>query len=242
MKRDKLHRLSTKQLDELLQAELRKDMPDEEVVLPILEILETREQQPRKKHNRIASIAAVAAILVLLITAVPKTAGADSTFDALIRLTDSVLQFFAPGKQPSASGSEYTFQTDNPGLQQLYDQVVELGITDPIVPMWLPEGYAVLEIKQTKHDNWKKITATYKNAEKYVVITYKACDEISFTQYERRNGLFDVYERGGVGHAVISNGERWTASWVNNRVECMITANIDKDGLCKMIDSIYGRN
>lgn len=241
MKRGKLRRMSTEQLDLLLQEELRKETPDEEVVLPILETLENREQKPRKKRNRIISIAAAAATIVLLITVVPKAAGANSAFDVLIRLTDSVLQFFAPGKQPSAAGSEYTFQTNNPGLQKLYDKVIELGVTDSVVPSWLPEEYDAQEIKYTQYDGWEKINAVYKNSQKSIVIMYKICGEISPTQYEIHSGQYEIYERGEIGHALARNGEKWTAAWVNNGVECMITADVNKDELFKIIDSIYGR-
>lgn len=100
MKRNKLKRMSIAQLDELLQAELRKETPDEEVVLPILEILEAREQKPKRKNRWVISVAAAAALLVLLTAVVPKAVGANSLWDAILQLTDSVMQFFAPGVEP----------------------------------------------------------------------------------------------------------------------------------------------
>ena len=243
MKRNKMRRMSTAQLDALLQEELRKDTPDEGVVIPILEMLEDREQKPQRKPNWIINAAAVAAVFALLIALMPKAVGADSVMDVFVHLTDSVLQFFTPGEQPAPTESEYTFQTDNPGLQQLYDKVAALGITDPIVPTWLPEGYELAEFKITSYDNNEKICSTFKKNDEFIVMVFKIlADETVQNKYERQNGQLEIYERGGIGHVLTNNDEKWTATWVRTDVECMITVNIEKDDLRKIIVSIYGRN
>ena len=242
MKKYKMRHMTTVQLDKLLQAELRKDTPDEGVVLPILEILEEREQKPRKKHNWIVSIAAVAAVLVLLIAAVPQAVGADSFWEVMIHLSDSILQFFAPGKEPKPAESEYIFQTDNPGLQQLYDKVVELGITDPIVPTWLPKGYALKELKTIVGNDSQKLTAVYMQDGSEVVIEFRFFDhEIPAAQYEMQHGRSEMYESGRISHAITQNDNKWMAIWVRSGVECLVAVDLSKEDLCQIIASIYRR-
>ena len=242
MKRNKLKRMSIAQLDELLQAELRKDTPDEEVVLPILEILEAREQKPKRKNRWVISVAAAAALLVLLTAVVPKAIGANSLWDAILQLTDSVMQFFAPGVEPRIAEIEYTFHTDNPGLQQLYDKVTELGITEPIVPMWLPEGFELNELKATSFDGDTKISCSFYRESKSIIITYRFSDDISSTQYERQMGQIETYESGGVMHAIARNSWNQIAVWAWNGVECEIAMDSNLDDLRKVIDSIYRRS
>jgi len=242
MKRNKLKRMSIAQLDELLQAELRKDTPDEEVVLPILEILEAREQKPKRKNRWVISVAAAAALLVLLTAVVPKAVGANSLWDAILQLTDSVMQFFAPGVEPRIAEIEHTFHTDNPGLQQLYDKVTELGITELIVPTWLPEGFELNELKVTTFEGDTKTSCSFYSGSKSIIITYRVSDDISSTQYEREMGHIETYENGGTVHAITQNDELLTAVWAKNGLECMITTNISYRLFERIIDSIYRRN
>ena len=147
--RKELEERSTEQLDNMLQTELQKEQPDENTVLPILQILEDREggrpmeigesaraawdrftesatvTKPRRSsHKWIAGVAAAVAIVCLVFLAIPQDAEAGTLFDRLLHLTDSVLQFFDPDRDPGDVQREYVFVTDHPGLQQLHDKTV----------------------------------------------------------------------------------------------------------------------
>lgn len=235
-------RMTTAQLDELLQAELRKVTPDEEVALPILEVLEEREQKPRRKNRQIIRWGAVAAVLALLIAVVPKVAGTDSLWDMVLHVTDNFLQFFAPGDTPNPTEAEYIFETDNPGLQQLYDKVAELGITAPVVPMWLPEGHELTAINVSEFVGGVKISASFKMDDNEIVIIYKISDEISSDQYERADTQVEIYEEGRVKHTIMENAEKWTVSWVKDNIGCLVTAKVNKADIYRIIQSIYWRN
>ena len=98
--------MPTEELDQILQAELEKEHPNEEVVLPILHELKEREKDipvektpevlailnklskhetssKQSKHKRrwLVAIAAAAAIVFFVIMSVPTTAQAESLFD-----------------------------------------------------------------------------------------------------------------------------------------------------------------
>lgn len=235
MKRYK--KMTTDELDALLQAELRKDTPDEEVVLPILKVLEERERGPHKTNRWIISLASIAAALALLIMVVPKAVGASSFWDAVLCVTDSVVQFFTPGEDSEAG---YVFETDNPGLQQLYDKVVELGITDPIVPMWLPNGYELVGISVSKFDGGIKVYGVFKFGDKECVIAYTISNEISDAQYEYLQKQFDIYEAGRIGYIITENADNRAIIWVNNYVEGLITIDVNSEDIYRIVDSIYG--
>jgi len=201
--------MSTSQLDDILQAELQKEHPDENTVLPILEILEDREgrdttapteaaraawekfkkntakpKQRRSPIKWITSIAAVVVIVCAVLLAVPLEAEADTLLDRLMYLTDRVLQFFDPDSDPGDLQREYIFETDNPGLQQLYDKMLELGVTEPVVPMWLPDGYALVELRVTPMRDFTKVYANLANREDSIMMQYKLVTAATTTQYE----------------------------------------------------------
>lgn len=257
--------MSTHQLDAVLQQELQKENPESEVVLEIIRILEDREADrpveisrkisdawkkykdrtiPQKRNIRkrgwYISAAAVAAV-VLLITTVPKAVGASNIFDVLVRFTDSVVQFFAPNDDPGDLQNEYTFQTDNPGLQQLYDEVVRMGVTEPVVPMWLPEGYELAELKVDPMPMNTKVYGKFVKEDKHITISYQIADDITSTQYEKMHGQMEVYEFDGTGHVMMENENSFSAAWAKDGVECFITTSLDNQNLCKIIDSIYRR-
>lgn len=163
MLRELLLQKTTKELEEMLDKELHSKQVDEYAVRMILEILRQRDEMcrtevsvkteeawrqyredtaRRKAENsggkrirrlwlRAVSVAAVFAVLIFVI---PSQAGAQSFWLELIRWTESFLDFFGPNDNQDRI-VEYEFQTENPGLQKLYDTVVEQGVTVPVVPM-----------------------------------------------------------------------------------------------------------
>lgn len=246
-----LKQMTVEQLDETLQAELRKEDPDAEVVLPILSELRYREAddlettvqpaavKPRKRRAVIAA-AAVAAAICVLIAVVPGKADADDLMSVLLRVTQSVLQFFSPDDHPDDL-QVYVFETDNPDLQRLHDEVVRLGVTDPVVPMWLPEGSVMTELKVIPVEGITKVYAQFGNGDRSVLISYKISPLITTTQYERRDTT-NSFEAAGIGHAIVENSVSCTAAWTREGVECQIAVDSDREELQKIIRSIYRRN
>lgn len=263
--RREIERLSTEKLDEILQQELRKDMPDEDVVMPILEILAEREaDQPveiseeaadaweryqkrissgknaHKKMSWIGKIAAIAAVVAVLIIAVPMSVDADGTLDVLYRLTESVIEFFSPGGRKPDPDGKYVFETDNPGLQQVYDKVVELGVTEPVVPMWLPDGYVLQELEESLIPGGTKVYAKFALGNDVIVMQIKVSDNITSTQYEQEDG-FELYEIDRIKHFILTNEDYLSAMWVCKKAECLINSQIDRQQMIRILCSIYRR-
>jgi hypothetical protein len=185
-------------------------------------------------------VAAVAAAICVLVAVVPGKAGADDLMSVLFRVTQSVLQFFSPEDRPDDLQA-YVFETDNPDLQRLHDEVTQLGVTDPVVPMWLPEGSTMTELKVTPVDDITKVYAEFHNGEKMTVISYKISPLITTTQYERRDTT-NSFEAAGIGHTIVENSVSCTAAWTREGIECQIVVDSDREELQKIIRSIYRRN
>ena len=256
--------LPTEDLEKILQAELEKEHPNEEVVLPILQILEEREKDypvekspeilavleklsehnisSKQSNNRrrwITGIAALAAVVCIIVMAVPRTVGAESIFDILFRWTSSVFEFFSPEQDATNPPVEYVFETDNPGLQQLYDKVTELGVTDPSVPMWLPEGFELVSLKEISlRENGCKVNATFMKNDEFISISYRISTDIT-TEFEKKDSVVEMFEYGGISHFVLENDGNLSVAWTTDGVECSMNTNMAKEDVYTIIISIY---
>lgn len=253
--------MPTEQLDQILQAELQKEHPNEEVVLPILRELEEREKdipvektpevleilEKLSKHNTsskqsihkrkwLAGIAAAAAVVCIVIMSVSPTVRAESLFDILVRWTSSIFEFINPDKSyPSADGD---FVTDNPGLQQLYDKVTELGATESVVPMWLPEGFVLSDLKDSPMPGGTKVFCHFENSDNNISITYRISTGIS-AKFEKEEAGIEVFEAGDKRHFVVENMDTVSVIWTVDGVECVMNTDIQKEDIYPIIISIY---
>ena len=253
--------MPTEELDQILQAELEKERPNEEVVLPILHELEEREKdipvektpevlailEKLSKHNTpskqsihkrrwLAGVAAAVAAVCFVVMTISPTAQAESLFDILVHWTSSIFEFIDPGKSyPNTDGD---FVTDNPGLQQLYDKVTELGVAELIVPMWLPEGFALSNIKYSPMPGGTKVFCHFENGNNNISITYRISADIS-AKVEREETGIEVFEAGDKRHFVVENMDTVSAIWTVDGVECVMNTDIQKEDIYPIIISIY---
>ena len=258
--------LPTEELDKILQAELEKEYPNEEVVLPILRIIEEREKdypveenpevlaileklsehetspkQPKNRRRWIAGAAALVAMVCIVVMALPRTVGAESIFQVLFRWTSSVFEHVKPNNTESYPNEDNSFATDHPGLQQLYDKVTELGVTDPVVPMWLPEGFELVELKETPmRDGGCKVIAAFEMNDKHIFIFYKISSDIA-TKVEKEETDVEVFESGNIKHFVLENEGNLSVTWTIDGVECLMNTNLAKEDIYTIIKSIYRR-
>jgi len=220
-----------------------KDVPVENTpeVLEILEKLNkhnTSSKQSIHKRKWLAGIAAAAAVVCIVIVSVSPTARAESLFDMLYRWTSSVFEFFTPEQDASNPPVDVIFETDNPGLQQLHDKVTGLGITEPVVPMWLPEGFALSDLKDSPAPGGIKVFGEFENGNDIILITYRISSDISPKVEMKETGV-EVFESGGIDHFIMENDDSLSATWVVEGVECVINANVSKEDIYSIIKSIY---
>lgn len=255
--------MPTEELDQILQAELEKEHPNEEVVLPILRELEEKEKgipvektpevleilEKLSKHNTsskqsihkrrwLAGIAAAVAIVCIVVMSVAPTTRAESLLDVLFRWTSSVFEFFTPEQDASNPPVEIVFETDNPGLQQLYDKVTELGVTEPVVPMWLPEGVVLSKLKEMPMAGGTRVFCKFENSTNDISFTYRISSDIS-AKIEKEESGVELFESGEIGHFVVENEDTLSVTWTVDGVECVMNANVPKEDVYTIIKSIY---
>ena len=261
--RASLERLTVDQLSAMLQEELRQEVPDGNAVRLILSILEAREEDRPIETNpeideawetylehtrrpapspgrswRWLRVASVAAVLLLVISVLPQTVTAESLWQRLARWTDSIFEFFNSGT-PDDPQPEYVFKTDNPGLQEVYDAITELGVTDPVVPMWLPEGYELEEYKLVEMPTMIELHARFIDRNYSMVLTVNIYNEEQSFEYIKDGTDIVYYECSGTSHHIMRNNDRWVVAWTKSHMECAFTIDCQEDILYKILESIY---
>lgn len=262
--RSVMEQMTTEQLDELLHEELTKAAPNGEVVRQALNILEDREKdipvemtpevmaawnlyrdtqepvqsRPFFQRRRILKTASVAAVLAVLVIALSQPAAAKSFFERLLGFTGNFFQLISPGDD-GVSSDEYIFQTNNPGLQEVYNAVVKLGITDPVVPMWLPEGYELVSFKVAEVTTYKCAHAVFSDGSSTFTFKVYMYSKIVTNEYNKDDLLAETLEIKGRIHNVIHNENLWASVWTKENIECTITVDCQEDTFFRILKSIY---
>ena len=262
--REALRHISTQELDAILQEELRTVPVDQGSVKIILGELKEREKNSPVKNgvesgkswirylsklrndersekgnsNRLVKGMAAALLIVFLMAWLPQEAAAKGFFERISRWTNEFLELFSPD-EVNENQYEYVFVTDNPGLQQVHDAVVEMGVTGPAVPMWLPEGYELVELKREKLRANEILNAGFsdgKNELRWQVAKYNGNvarkifkkDEVA-AEYEYQGTLFQI----------VDNIENTTIFWTDENYEFFFSANCSEEVIYSIIHSIF---
>ncbi len=261
--RRQLEQLTTQQLEDELHAETAKETPDDDKVLLLLRILEERNaEEPvelgaggeaawrkyqekkgksRKSRARWIKLTAAAsfAAVILLVCTIPIQASAGSVWKILAKWTDTIFEYVnlgGHGREPE----EYVFKTENPGLQEIYDTVVsELGVTEPVVPQWLPEGYELFSVERLDTRSKISVHACFKSGDDEAILDF-AQMKIDFSpEYDKTEMPVREYEVNGIAHNLVRNNNAWLVSWTRQNLKCSIYMDCQEEILREIVRSIY---
>lgn len=253
-------------LVEILDREIAKEVPDDDLVLAILgelkrrdtdrpvelsegqrKIWQAHERQTRKRENRslhilpMGMVRAAVAVLVLsavVLLAVPTSVNAGSLWKIVASWTADIFRYENIGGETEAA-EETGFRTDNPGLQQVYDALGELGIEPRPVPEWLPEGYVLEWIDVIDTPVQMGVNAGFSDGEKELVLSYKEMGKDLSPDYYKEDINVVEYECNGIVHSMIQNSDTWTVNWINQKLKCSVGIDCQEDVVIQIIKSIY---
>ena len=259
-----LKEMSSVQLSRLIQEETAKESPNDELVLMALGILEDREKEEpvklgpkgteawkkyqsktRSRRRKTAliwqpliQVASVVLVITLLFALLPTQANAETWWERLARWTDDFFSFFNTNTT-EVQADKYVFRTDNEGLQLVYDAVVESGITEPVVPMWLPEEYELIQFIQDSLPKQSYIVACFTNNINEAVIQINIYESNIPYQFYKDESDVIVLEKYGIIHNIMRNNDMWTVVWAKDNIECSIFIDCQEEILYEVLDSIY---
>lgn len=270
--REELERMSTGQLEEMINTEMEREQLDADLIRTLMDILNERHRQAAKPHTqqelqaweqyqrdcaleekkikarkkrkmwRYIQRGAVAAVLVIAclgFITVPRASGANNFLDFLTKWTDNVFAIFGPSNADDVARQEYVFQTDNPGLQEVYDEVAGMGVTDPVVPMKLLDGAVLDELKVTHTRTRTYIHARFFAEDVVIFLEYSLYGTDALKEYSWDTTNAEKYECNGISHDIISNDGYWAAVWTRENLVCYVAVDCQEDVLYDILRSIY---
>ena len=195
----------------------------------LLESLESR-PAPKKRRGIARYIVIAAAAALLMGMMIIQVSGVD-WMGSFAHWTSEVFGF---------STRDYEVITQwNPEYDGLREAVEKLGITEEVVPKYLPEGYRETELRIDPAE--QSITAMYTHEDSSIIISINIVFSAEGVAVEKNYSDPEVYIAGNIEHYTMTNMDTncITAVWKNKKYECAIYGVPTKDDLIKMIDSIY---
>lgn len=269
MNNDTSDRISPAALKEQLRSELSKDHPDQAAVSRLLDELgqhasedpipaETQrkldalwqdykaardsagdtDKQKNTSRQIIIKLSAMAALLALIICITPAVAGVSSLCKLFGSWSEETFSFL-PTMQPTEPRETHTFVTDHPGLQQLYDAVTQLGITEPVVPTWVPEGYQLEQLTQQNTPNGICVFALLECEDSIISLVLQPYTETGSREYSKDHTNVETLEISGIIHYILCNDQQTSALWTVNDLECALSVCGGDADIQQILLSIY---
>lgn len=256
-----LEQLPTSDLDIMLHSELEKEFPAADIVQLILKILREREvnlpvmsnpkidkawatylretsQEPLILNEPLKKVAAILILCSLLLFTMPQKAQAESLFSRIATWTENVFELFDQWNQ-GRTPKEYIFQTEHPGLQELYNTVSELGVVAPVVPMSLDNGYTLESCETFVTPTHNKVIANFSCNNKTAIYELNIYSDSVPRKFHKNMESVATHESNGIIHYLFRNNELWTVVWTRDNLECYIVIECQEEVIYQLLDSIY---
>lgn len=187
---------------------------------------ETASETPLRRKKGIGRVLLVAAALVVLFVATAQASGVN-LLKAFSRWTEETFEYDVAADVPANEGDER--------FAELKDILAKKGVTIPLVPRYLPDGYK-FEMLETGNGEYRAI---YEKESQALIIQIHPTTNGNASRIEKNEGDPDIYIVNGIEHHIVSNLEVNLVTWVNEGYECTISGIPSIEDTYKMIDSIY---
>jgi len=263
-----LEQQSTEVLQEMLNRELQADPVNGDSVRLILSVLRSRTPTPSPEMSQEVSEAleryqalvdqqdtqhlrakkgtklllrtlSTAAVFVLVLAfLLPQEAEAGSIWKRLTRWTEEIVEFFTPQDNEHRIVA-YEFKTEHPGLQEVHDTAVEMGITGQFIPMWIPEESELLECKIITTPSRKRLSSCFSYRETEIKFIIDKYDVNVSREFQKDNSEIIQHEIQDAIFHIMPNNSVWTVVWSQDNIECSLAIDCPEDILYRILNSIY---
>lgn len=203
--------------------------------LPVEPLYPVPEDAPAKKKGtrkrRLIRVAVVAAVLATVLLGVSLTASAAGydIWNAVMLWSSETFGFeFDQNIGTSSLKSD-------PEYADLKQALADEGITAPLTPNYLPDGYKQSEF----HEEDGHFVAEYKKEDHAIFIQIQEIANNNNMQHEKDQVAPNAYIAGGINHYVSTNLGVYRAAWTHDGYECSIMGVPTEEEIYRMIDSIY---
>ncbi|BAK98738.1 hypothetical protein OBV_31290 [Oscillibacter valericigenes Sjm18-20] len=194
--------------------------------------------QPKRAGHRFLRIITIAAAVVCL-CAVAANAFEINIFKMFAQWTQEIFQFHT--EEISSQGAKYTSGTVLDSSQTLEDALKKAGITQPVSPKWIPEGFTFVTMDAYPNIGEPLYTALYENETTghTIIVSVNVHKKPQASVQEKDDSQVSVYTAGEIDHYIMENNDVLTATWFADNLECSIMGEISESDMEAMINSIY---
>ena len=200
----------------------------------------------RRKFRRVRRIVLAAAVLALLVvTLTVPVAGYNSILEMLGIWTTE--QFTVRPADDGPGGPVEDFEGAENFEETVGDELravlVEHGITEAVVPHWLPEGFKlqgdVLAQESASSHNTRFFAYYLSEVDSMSMTIIQHFGNEKTRIYEKTAETPTTYQVGDIKHYIFSNNNTVGAVWYVGNLECYIDTTLPREDLEKVLDSIY---
>jgi len=192
----------------------------------------------RHLHGFYRKAVAVAAVLAFMFvgSAVCYALGYD-VFGAISTWTKETFNFYSHSQTQEITAD---MLSDIENIFDLKDLLEEYGVTERLIPTYIPEGYEQLEIDlgDIGGGNWS-YTDIYRR-ENDSNDLYISVVTVYDGGYEKDPDDPEIYVVNGIEHFIMTNMDDYRATWIDGNFRVCISGLGSREELIKMINSVYG--
>lgn len=202
---------------------------------PTAEIISIKKARKGLSRTVKSLISVAAAIFVVIIGSVTAKALGYDIWDAVIVWTKDTFGFETTVNEPKPT--PYVKQIPEE-LVDLKNLMIEHGLSDELIPGYIPEGYKMSNLEYDDLGNTDTIFCQLSNGANDIMLIYSihSGDSTSF-QLEKDDLSPEKYESGGTTYYIMSNMDDYLVTWLSDNVECTISGIPSRDEALKMIAS-----
>ena len=115
--------------------------------------------------------------------------------------------------------------------------LTELGITEPVYPAKLPEGFVITESHISEDP--LLLVEQYARGKDRLSITVTSIKSVKSSIYQKSGTPMREYHSGKSEHYIFENEETITAVWYTKNYATVISANLPFEEVKRIIDSLY---
>ena len=193
-----------------------------------------------KKHFRrpFLKILPIAAALVLLFGSVSAQAFGFDLFGALARWTAEIFHMGSDEVPHAAITLRPLAEGESANYASLQEAVEAFGITEPIVPTWIPERFELMNVTASNREEKIFICAEYVHQDEFLQIRYNEID-INANTVEKGHPSVKSHAHENIKHYLVSDLGWTKAMWQNGILDGRISGNVTEEEMIQMIDSVY---
>ncbi|WP_455722766.1 DUF4367 domain-containing protein [Dysosmobacter welbionis] len=205
-------------------------------------------QKEAKQRRILRKPLLVAAIIVLLIASLTiPVAGYGNLLEMIGSWTADQFTFITSGYRKNSGPAETDADKEefsDPQIGVELRQVLqEYGITESVVPSWLPDGFELIgDVSVQEYPNFDRLEffAYYESGDNTCTLSVtKVTDPLEGLIYEKTLNSPEIYTVGSVNHYIVQNTDSIIVAWYVDDLECSINSTMPESDLKRVIDSIY---